>query len=354
MLEISPHPIGPAAPSRSSDGHSRRMPGVLAVSGAEAKEPSPRVTLPIRPLDPVDTASDKAFSRSRRNGPPGWRIAPKRPRCGMVQHKTSRPVPREPRRPPSGLTPTLKERHESLLRELRLAEHVQKSMLPRILPTLPNLVFGAALRPSRYLAGDFYNVLRLDRDRVGIYLGDVMGHGPAAALLGVFAMQSLRTKKIEGSHYEIIPPAAVLAGLNCDMILADFPDNPFLTMIYGVIDTRRNTLVYCYGGHPPALLLRPGLPARKLEGRGPLLGIFESPFRQHEVSLSAGDRVIFYSDGAESTVWGNHGTGVGALAEILSLRDGRSPQGLVDAAMEMARPGADLIDDLTLVLLEVR
>src|SRR4051812_28884316 len=52
----------------------------------------------------------------------------------------------------------IRRRHDTLLKELRLAEQVQRSILPRNLPTLPGLQFGASLRPSLHLAGDFYNV----------------------------------------------------------------------------------------------------------------------------------------------------------------------------------------------------
>ena len=237
----------------------------------------------------------------------------------------------------------MRRRHEALIQELRLAEEVQRSMLPRTLPSLPWVRFGSALRPCLHLAGDFFNVVRLDRDRVGMYLGDVMGHGPAAALLGVFTMHRVQTKRIEGNNYELLGPAEVLSNLNQDLIRADFPGRPFVTMVYGVLDSVRRTLTYGVGGHPPVLLLRPDQPPRRLEGGGLLLGVFESEFEEQVLPLLPGDRLAFYSDGAESTCWGDHGPGVDGLASVLSSRRGHSPQELVDHAMSIAsgrqRPG---------------
>ena len=248
---------------------------------------------------------------------------------------------------------TLRDRHESLIQELRLAEQVQRSMLPRALPQVPRFACGASLRPCLHLAGDFYNVIRLDRDRLAIYLGDVMGHGPAAALLGVFAMQGIRTKRIEGHRYDIMEPSEVLSNLNQDMIRADFPESPFVTMAYAVLDTSNLSLSYACGGHPPILLLREGEPPVNLERGGALLGVFDMTFEQERLSLRPGDRFAFYSDGVESARWGDQGEGIQGLTQILSNRDGRSPQEIVDGAMALAQQGNGPSDDLTLVLVEV-
>lgn len=247
----------------------------------------------------------------------------------------------------------LRRQHDTLLKELRLAEQVQRSILPRSLPSLPGLRFGASLRPSLHLAGDFYNVTRLDRDHVNLYLGDVMGHGPAAALLSVFAMQGLRTKRIEGTSYEILPPSEVLAGLNHDLIQADFPDSPFVTMVYGVLDITQRVFTYSCGGHPPATLLRRDQPPQSLDGHSPLLGVFDVPFTQDQIQLLPGDRVVLFSDGVELILWGDFGLGVKGLCHLLELRDGRSPQELIDEAMAIAVPAEGPSDDLTLVMLEI-
>ena len=195
--------------------------------------------------------------------------------------------------------------------------------------------------------------MRLDRDQVGFYVGDVMGHGPAAALLGVYAMQTLRPKKIEGSSYEVQDPAVVLATLSREMMAADFPDSPFVTMLYMVLDVARCRLRYCCCGHPPALLLRRGEPPARLAGEGPLLGAFDMPFNGREVTLAPGDRLVLYSDGVETIEFDGHGTGVGGLASVLSDREGRSSQAMVDDAMALARNFSEPADDLTLMMVQI-
>lgn len=225
------------------------------------------------------------------------------------------------------------ESHEELLRQMRLAEQVQRSLPPRPLPATPGVSFAAALRPTLHMAGDFYSVFRLDASHVGFFVGDVMGHGPAAALLSVYAMLSLKTKNIDGNSYEILPPAAALQQLSRALIAADLPGQPFITMIYGVLDTTERTWTYCSGGHPYPFILRAGGPIRYLESTGPLLGAVELPFRQARVRLEPGDRLVLYSDGAAGAHWGGRGSGLDGLASWLDQRDARSVQEILDDAV---------------------
>lgn len=248
----------------------------------------------------------------------------------------------------------LERQNERLMSELRLAEQVQLSLLPRALPDLPGVSFGAALRPSMHLAGDFYWVQRLDRDCVGMALGDVMGHGPAAALLSVFAMQCLQPKRIEGNRYEIVDPATVLTDLNEKLLDAKIPGSPFASMIYGVFDLRRRLWTYSGAGHPPALLLRPGHLPVKLSAGGPLLGIFECGFEQARVELAAGDRLALYSDGFDLVRWSDGNAGIHGLGQILVARDGRLPADVVADLMADAKTFEEPSDDLTLLVLECR
>ncbi len=246
-----------------------------------------------------------------------------------------------------------KRTHESLLLELRLAEQVQRAMLPRVLPRPVGVEFGAGVRPLQHLAGDFYNVFRLDQHRVGFYLGDVVGHGPAAALLSVFVMQTIRPKRIEGTAYEVLPPAAVMEQLNRDVIAAEFPDEPFLTMVYGVLDTTRRLWTYCSCGHPPALVLRPGEASILLEVTAPIVGVFEAPFEQAETTLAPGDRLVLYSDGSSTAVWGRHGQGIAGLISSVAIRDDRSPQNVVDDALSVAGFDGQPSDDVAVLVAQI-
>lgn len=268
------------------------------------------------------------------------------PVLGSAPPAAAAPAPADPAE--------LTARHERLMHELKMAEQVQRSMMPRKLPEVPGVALGAALRPCQHMAGDFYNAFRLDRDRIGFYVGDVMGHGPAAALLSVFAMQVLRTKRIEGRSYEILAPGEALAGLNRELIAGGFPGEPFVTMIYGVLDVPRRLLRYCAAGHPPALRFRRGEGAVELGGGGPLLGVLEgAEFESREAELRPGDRLVFYSDGVDSASWGRLGRGPAGLACCLGESGDRPPQAAIDAAMAAARVDDWRPDDVTMLMAEL-
>lgn len=244
-------------------------------------------------------------------------------------------------------------RHDRLVRELVLAQEVQRSMLPTRLPEVGSIRCGASLRACEHLAGDFYDVFRLDQDRIGVFLGDVMGHGAAAALLSVYAMQRMIVKRIEGHSYEIYPPSRVLGQLNVDLLAAAFPGEPFVTLVYGILDTKRLTWSYCSAAHPPVWLLRGAQPPQALETSGPPLGVFEADFMTCEIQLEPGDRLVLWSDGVDTLTWPGIGDKSPGLLELLVNQPDADPQELVTAAIERSQPLPGLSDDVALLIMKV-
>ncbi len=268
---------------------------------------------------------------------------------------------KRPRRPPAEqvrhlrhAVQLLKRSHRQHEIHLRLAEEIQHHLLACKLPCLPSVRFLAAYRPLDHLTGDFYHAFRLDQDHVGFVLGDVVGHGAAAAYLSFYAMQALRTKRIDHEGYELISPGEVLSALNRTMMAAEFPNLPFLTAVYGVLDSRDLTWRFASGGHPGPLLLRPGAQPQVLSGQGPLIGVFEGSFEERSVALREGDRIVLYSDGVLTARWYGEGVGVEGLANTLNASRGTVR---TEADLEEVIQSADfedrLADDVTLLVAEI-
>ncbi len=195
-----------------------------------------------------------------------------------------------------GLKSQIARMHE----ELQLAAIVQREFLPRDLPSMHGVELAALWRPSNYVSGDIYDVMRLDEDHIGIFIADAVGHGVPAALMTKVICRSLITKEITGNSYRIVPPSEVLARLNAEMIRRQGRTTRFTTAVYAVMNCRSRVLTLAGAGHPPPVRLKPSGESQLLETTGGLLGVFpDELFSQIDVELHADDRLLFYTDGFE-------------------------------------------------------
>ena len=250
----------------------------------------------------------------------------------------------------------LRDHTRHLDEQLRLAQRLQRDFLPRRLPDVAGARFAARLEAAAWVAGDFYDVFRLDERHVGFYVADAVGHGIPAALLTVFVKKSLQTKRIEGKQYELISPDEALRLLNADLLSAELQEMPFITMVYGIYNEVTRECSYARAGHPRPLVLGPKGGLEQLEGEGPLLGIFgDAAFELRRRHLEPGERLILYTDGAERVVAGRRADPE-KLLEVIRASALLPVEALLDFLLDAVRAatgGDHLADDVTLVALEV-
>src|SRR5258705_8353259 len=135
-------------------------------------------------------------------------------------------------------------------RELELAHDLQLKLLPSPAVVATKADVAARCRPAESVGGDFYNLLSLHGERVGVMIGDVSSHGFGAALIMALAMAA------SGIHAETAEsPSEALRRL--EMSLAEEPEEPatFLTPCYAVIDPAAGRIAYANAGHPHAFLV---------------------------------------------------------------------------------------------------
>ncbi len=182
--------------------------------------------------------------------------------------------------------------------EHSIAETLQESLL-----TLPRSIEGiefgswyqAATGPGR-VGGDFFDLFELERDRVGVLLGDVSGKGLRAATLTAFAKNAVHAYAMEHGS-----PGLILRRAN-RLLLSVTEISSYITIWFGILDKATGRLVYSTGGHPPALLRRADGSVQELELRGPIVGAFaESTFEDAEAHLAPGSMLVLYSDGVIET-----------------------------------------------------
>ena len=157
-----------------------------------------------------------------------------------------------------------------LYEERQVVEALQRTLLPESLPQLPGLELPARYQPARVgtgIGGDWYDVFPLTAGQVALVIGDVMGHGVAAAALMAQLRTALRAYALEGHE-----PAAVAERLN--HLLVPLRPTSMTTLAYVVIDPDHERLRMISAGHPPPLLVTPGEPPRYLPVEGdPPLGV---------------------------------------------------------------------------------
>lgn len=246
---------------------------------------------------------------------------------------------------------------DGLKEQLRLAGLVQRDFLPAQLPNSEDVRWAAAFLPAEWVSGDIYDIARIDEQHVGFYVADAVGHSMPAALLTIFLKQALQMRQTIDNSYRIFPPAEVVKNLNQKMAGQKLSGYQFVTCCYCMLNLKTRQLTFARAGHPYPILLRKGQPPQQLESRGSLLGVFENAeFVQQTVQLEKGDRLLLYSDGAESLIGRLHDKdGFQYTDEFLALTDSSITE-IVDRLTEMAthrEPNPAEMDDLTIVGLQL-
>jgi phosphoserine phosphatase RsbU/P len=229
--------------------------------------------------------------------------------------------------------------------ELETARRIQGSLLPRRMPEVRGLALGARYLPMADVGGDFYGFLAADEERVGILVADVSGHGVPAALIASMVKVALAAQAEHAAD-----PAAVLAGMN--RILHGNLERGFVTAAYIYIDGE--TATYASAGHPPSLVRRGGGRTEELMQESLPLGRFRrAEYRNGELRLSPGDRILLYTDGVtEALSPAGEPFGEERLRDLLAS----SPDEILGrlAGWTGRRTGEPLDDDVTIVVAEVQ
>src|SRR5439155_19991270 len=138
-------------------------------------------------------------------------------------------------------------------REHRIAETLQRSLLPEHLPEIPGVGLAARYVPATKdveVGGDWYDVILLPNGTLGVAIGDVAGHGlRAASTMGQLRM-ALRAYAIEE-----VSPATVIGGLARLSRVLGVPE--MATLVYLVFDPDSCAVTFSNAGHPPPLLIPP-------------------------------------------------------------------------------------------------
>jgi PAS domain S-box-containing protein len=179
-------------------------------------------------------------------------------------------------------------------REHRIAETLQRSLLPERLPPIEGVALAARYlpgAPGAAIGGDWYDVLERPDGRVALVVGDVAGHGlRAAASMGQLRNAFRAYGMVEAS------PAEVVARIN--RLVMSGVEQVMATVLYLVLDRESGEVAWSAAGHPPPLVIAPD-GARFLEGgRSVPIGAADpAVFREATAILPPGSSLLLYTDG---------------------------------------------------------
>ena len=234
--------------------------------------------------------------------------------------------------------------------ELDVARQMQQSILPNEMPDCAEYGVYGRMEPARAVGGDFFDIVPLPGDRVGIAVADVSGKGVPAALF----MMSSRTL-LHGAVLGHADPGDVLTAVNQQ--LHERNDAAmFVTVFLAVFDPATGDFIYANGGHNPPLVATTDGATELPMTSGVALGILPGVvYESRQISMAPGDLVVLYTDGvteAENAAKEQFGTE--RLFQVFadgSPWDARTAGNAVLDAVAAFAGGAPQSDDITCLTL---
>ena len=233
-------------------------------------------------------------------------------------------------------------------REHRIAETLQRSLLPDRLPHLPGLDVAARYLPAAAEAevgGDWYDVIPIAGGAVGLVMGDVAGKGLAGASMVGRLRSALRAYALEGHD-----AGRVVERLN--RLLWTEEESQMATMLYVIVDPAASLVRWVNAGHPPPLMIR-GDRTEFLQGDASVpLGVLPFPtYTEVSAPMEPGSTLLLYTDGLVERPGEHIDDGLAQLAASVREAPADDPQALLDHVLGALVPAGGAPDDVALLTL---
>ncbi|MDP3518326.1 MAG: SpoIIE family protein phosphatase [Pseudohongiella sp.] len=191
-------------------------------------------------------------------------------------------------------------------RETMLAAQIQETLLLPPLPTsIGSIPVASRYRASAGVAGDFHALIQIGPDTFDLLIGDVMGKGVPAALIGAAVKmelsQSLLELRANGTDIAAPQPKAIIEALDRRLTSRLIELECFVTLAYVRFDRQHQTLTSVGCGHPEILVFAQDS-IQEIPNQHPPLGtIVNEIYTQTTTPWLKGSLVLLYSDGLSET-----------------------------------------------------
>jgi len=240
---------------------------------------------------------------------------------------------------------------ETYLKQMTLLAQSQQDLFPKP-EAHPEANFSAVYYPAYYAGGDFYDVIQVGKGVYDYIVADVSGHDAGTAL-ATSALKALVQQNAE-MYYS---PIENLKLLN-NHLRPVLQEGNYITMVYARVNRNLNRVTLYNAGHPPAIYIKQGYPAKAIFQEGDLLGIFDTvSLKAYDIQVTKGDRLLLYSDGLIEQ--GPEGTiprseGLTSLIQQCITTQSENLDSAVKTMMQNLFPDhEDLMDDVVILGLDI-
>ncbi len=242
---------------------------------------------------------------------------------------------------------------QKLEKDLETARNIQNNLLPKSVPKFSNFEISALNQSARMVGGDYYDIVKLDSNRILFAIADVSGKGVQAALLMANIQAFL--KSISKMNLKLDEATNLMN----DLVAENTTNGSFITFFWGILDNEKKELTYVNAGHNPPLLVR-NSEIIKLKKGGMILGVMQTiiPYISDVVPLQSKDTIVLFTDGiteAMNTKWEEYSDE--KLEDLVMCNKDMDSKSLLDEiklSVDTFTKGAEQSDDITCLVIKVK
>jgi phosphoserine phosphatase RsbU/P len=247
---------------------------------------------------------------------------------------------------------------QRIQQELHVAHEFQKMLLPASCPKVHGFELGAFSAPALEVGGDYYDFFSVDDAKryLGVVIADVSGKGIPGALIMSMVRCTIRAEARNN-----FSPKDVMLKAN-ERVYADTKENVFITMTYGILDTRDRTFRFARAGHEPLVTVkRQDGQVRLVSPDGIAMGMVDNEMfsfiEESVVQLEPGDTALLYTDGViEAMDEDANEYGQRRFFDLVANNRELSPQEIIEKTLQDIAGfthGYPQHDDITVIAIRV-
>ena len=252
----------------------------------------------------------------------------------------------------------LKSNNNILKKQLAMAKELQNSIIPEINLNLLGIEISSCYVPSIEISGDFYDVYKLDDERIYVMIGDISGHGISSALMTPMIKMmflNLCDKKFL--------PDSILNEINKKFfnLFKNNSTNVYICMFCAIINTKEKSIIYSNAGNvPPTILNTSSKNIIDLSSTNKPIGInVNSIYNLNNISYNVNEILFMYTDGLINRFSKNHITDVSEELKkvLLNIDEKETPKNMIDKIIQknnISKENNMHNDDISILILKLK